>query len=268
MKRSFVLLLLVLSCFGLRAQNYKVTYRHCVQTDTSRTITDTIGIEAELIAGEHSSNYTYLRQTKATSSNYAPVPQRSTDSQTFVIKRGTPVDSIGNMVYYDKVHDSVWVRDKISSGYVIVTEQRPLIRWLITDERKMIQNFSCQKATATFRGRNYTAWFTSDLPIAEGPWKFKGLPGLILSVEDDKRQVKIYAVKVEYPVATAVPLFIPEGRLITPAQHVIIRNEELHRTGEQLREQIASDPRFKKATVNTSSALAGKGFFSIEKSLD
>ena len=47
--------------------------------------------------------------------------------------------------------------------------------------------YTCQKATTTFRGRNYTAWFAPEIPSNNGPWKFGGLPGLILKISDDKR---------------------------------------------------------------------------------
>lgn len=56
----------------------------------------------------------------------------------------------------------------------------------MTDEKKDIIGFVCTKATCEFRGRNWTVWFTTELPVSDGPWKFNGLPGLILKAEDDK----------------------------------------------------------------------------------
>lgn len=41
------------------------------------------------------------------------------------------------------------------------------------------------KATLSFRGRNWTAWYATDIPLPYGPWKFQGLPGLIMEMEDD-----------------------------------------------------------------------------------
>jgi hypothetical protein len=35
-------------------------------------------------------------------------------------------------------------------------------------------------------GKNWTAWFTDDIQIQDGPYKFSGLPGLILNIEDEK----------------------------------------------------------------------------------
>ncbi|OUP33446.1 hypothetical protein B5F25_07585 [Bacteroides sp. An19] len=56
--------------------------------------------------------------------------------------------------------------------------------WTLQDSNKTLLGYPCQLATCSFRRRDYQAWFTSDIPIANGPWKFKGLPGLILEVYD------------------------------------------------------------------------------------
>lgn len=33
-----------------------------------------------------------------------------------------------------------------------------------------------QKATCDFAGRKWIAWFTTEIPIQDGPYKFYGLP--------------------------------------------------------------------------------------------
>lgn len=57
-------------------------------------------------------------------------------------------------------------------------------KWNILNETKKIGNFKAQKATTNFGGRQWEAWFSSELPFAEGPHKFRGLPGLILELKD------------------------------------------------------------------------------------
>ena len=62
--------------------------------------------------------------------------------------------------------------------------------WAIHEDTLTICGYMCQKATCDFRGRTYTAWFSTEIPVNEGPWKFGGLPGLILKIYDkDKKFV-------------------------------------------------------------------------------
>ena len=59
------------------------------------------------------------------------------------------------------------------------------LNWEILPETKEVAGFVAQKAKASFSGRDYTAWFTTEIPISEGPYKFRGLPGLILEISDN-----------------------------------------------------------------------------------
>lgn len=73
--------------------------------------------------------------------------------------------------------------------YYSIDEDMPSIDWKIAQDTKDIHGLTCQKATTFFRGRNYTAWFCSQLPYNNGPWKLGGLPGLIVEAEDEKKEV-------------------------------------------------------------------------------
>lgn len=68
--------------------------------------------------------------------------------------------------------------------------------WNLTQDTLTILNQLCQRATTTFKGRDYIAWFAPDIPISLGPWKFTGLPGLILRVHDSKNQISFDATEI------------------------------------------------------------------------
>lgn len=68
-----------------------------------------------------------------------------------------------------------------ASSYIEETSH-PL--WELEQETKEIMGYICQLATCDFRGRIWKAWFTSEIPIDEGPWKLFGLPGLVLEATD------------------------------------------------------------------------------------
>lgn len=59
--------------------------------------------------------------------------------------------------------------------------------WTTTNESKEILGYECFKATTDYRGRRWTAWFTPEIPVLEGPWKLCGLPGLILEAYDTNK---------------------------------------------------------------------------------
>lgn len=59
------------------------------------------------------------------------------------------------------------------------------IRWKLHSETDSVCGLPCQRATATYGGREWTAWFCSEIPTSAGPWRLCGLPGLILRAEAD-----------------------------------------------------------------------------------
>lgn len=59
--------------------------------------------------------------------------------------------------------------------------------WKILPDKEKIGAYNTQKATTEFGGRKWTAWFSTELPFQDGPYKFHGLPGLIVKVEDDEK---------------------------------------------------------------------------------
>ncbi|SHM37050.1 GLPGLI family protein [Chryseobacterium polytrichastri] len=61
------------------------------------------------------------------------------------------------------------------------------LNWKLLNDTKVDGQYKLQKATTTFGGRNWIAWFSKDVNLSEGPYKFRGLPGLIFEIEDDKK---------------------------------------------------------------------------------
>ncbi len=69
-----------------------------------------------------------------------------------------------------------------------IYEDGDKLNWKITQTTKTISGFNCTLASTSFGGRDYEAWFTNEIPINDGPYKFKGLPGLIIKIEDVLKQ--------------------------------------------------------------------------------
>lgn len=84
-----------------------------------------------------------------------------------------------------------------AATYRFYTETEEKIEWtFVNDSIKKIDKFECKLATTFFKGRYYFAWYTVDIPISSGPYKFNGLPGLILELFDSKKHYvfKLYTI--------------------------------------------------------------------------
>ena len=76
-------------------------------------------------------------------------------------------------------------KTRIARDQYSYDEDRPM-EWKILPETAKIADYKTQKAETNFGGRTWYAWFTTDVPLQDGPYKFSGLPGLIVKVEDSK----------------------------------------------------------------------------------
>ena len=92
----------------------------------------------------------------------------------------------------------------------------PDIAWTLTDERLRVgeqssgitltvSGYLCQQATTTFRGVAWTAWYTEEIPSSAGPWRLRGLPGLIVEAKSEAHTFRLADVRQE-----ASPITAPE----------------------------------------------------------
>lgn len=83
-------------------------------------------------------------------------------------------------------NDTLISKELIKGKSHYVKESIPGFKWNLnyTDVKK-IGDLICRKATVSFRGRNYISWYTPEIPLPYGPYKFHGLPGLIIEIYDE-----------------------------------------------------------------------------------
>lgn len=147
----------------------------------------------------------------------------SEDSKVVEINIKVGSDSLGSVYYHNLHEDYIVCRESLYENgklkYFIYKDLAP-IKWNLEDKFKIISEYKCQKATAQFRGRSYEAWFTSEIPLSFGPWKFHGLPGLILEVYDQTGEVYFSADRVKIPFIAA------DSYVKEPKNNAIITNKE------------------------------------------
>lgn len=70
-------------------------------------------------------------------------------------------------------------------GRTLLSYNSPIIdNWKLINESKVINSVFCKKAEVHYKGRDWTAWYSPEIPFPNGPFKFRGLPGLIIKLTD------------------------------------------------------------------------------------
>ncbi len=69
--------------------------------------------------------------------------------------------------------------------------------WNMEQESKETFGMKVQKATTTYGGRNWVAWFTNEIPLLDGPYVFHGLPGLIIEIADTQNDYVFSLVQIK-----------------------------------------------------------------------
>lgn len=100
------------------------------------------------------------------------------------------------------------VYDYMAGGRAYYLEPTELPEWTVGTETKEILGYECVKATASYRGREWTAWFTPEIPISEGPWKLAGLPGVVLEAYDRHSDYQFIATEIKTENIQPVGIYI------------------------------------------------------------
>lgn len=111
--------------------------------------------------------------------------------------------------------------------YYYAKETIPIQKWTTNNNKKSIGNILCLSATCTFRGRDYTAWYAPSIPSNNGPWKFNGLPGLILEIYDATKEVYFKVTKINIPSVSNVKLINSDLSIINIKEHLARRKQNL-----------------------------------------
>ncbi len=103
------------------------------------------------------------------------------------------------MYVFKNYPDSVLkVYDSYMSENDFHTEPFSEIEWrIVEDSTKSVLGYQCIMATTVYHGRKWTAWFAPEIPVCDGPWKLRGLPGLILEASEEKGHHSFIADGIE-----------------------------------------------------------------------
>ena len=100
-----------------------------------------------------------------------------------------------HFIYKDLQNQRLYYNEELVDK--IVNESLPTMKWSLTGVNKYILGYQCNEARSTWRGRDNIAYFTTDLPFKTAPWKFHGLPGVMLEINSTDEKIKIEATELK-----------------------------------------------------------------------
>ena len=125
-----------------------------------------------------------------------------------------------------------FIEQIVKDRYVLITDDVKQ-NWKLTHEKKTISGMDCFKATTTFRGMQWEAWYTNSIPYSYGPWKLHGLPGLIIQAYDVNKRYNYNAVKIEFKSHDVLNKQLtdlvtePIAEKLTLQQFIALRDEKM-----------------------------------------
>lgn len=196
MKNIFKIILFFSFCISY-SQNGLVEYGYI----ESLGLGNALGLDynAQLLFNKNNLNYITCKSSLEKSERITETKIVKEDGEVKAVFNGMGVSEDGNQVFYSSINKKMYSTLQYDE-MIYINDGIVDFKWEISKETKKIGRFICYKATAPFRGRNYTAWFTPEIPVPFGPWKLNGLPGLILEAYDNSKFIFWYFKNLEYPI--------------------------------------------------------------------
>ncbi|RRJ90341.1 GLPGLI family protein [Paenimyroides tangerinum] len=169
--------------------------------------------------------YDYNSQTSIFRENYKNLPWDIKENEHDADFIATVAKNLDNeFVLFDfKKRECFLIEDFVKSTYK-VEEIFPVFDWQITSDEKQIGNLNCKKAIGNYRSRKFEVWFAAEIPIQVGPWKFNGLPGLV--IEAYSLEMRYHYVLRNIKYNEDVNIELPQiDKLVSIRDYVTLQNE-------------------------------------------
>ncbi|MGK6340800.1 GLPGLI family protein [Chryseobacterium sp. DT-3] len=183
MKKNYLILLVILGVFAnAQVNRFFYDYKYIADSTNKAEVKSDIML---LDIDKSGSKYYSREKFVADSTTKADIAKQMKGGfgGSINIRKNIKPGTIFSSVTKKYPEYSISFSEKVgNTTYKVTEDQKP--EWKILPEKEKIGEYNTQKATTNYGGRNWIAWFATDIPIQDGPYKFCGLPGLIVKVED------------------------------------------------------------------------------------
>jgi len=188
-------ILLIIVLVELQAQNYDYVIEYDYQHQTDSIDKNSIETERMLLLYSNKKSH-FLSKSKfqldTVRNKYGNDLQKLLAFKSTIPKNRVKFEVIKN---FDDSLTSSYYENIFIHNYK--NNYHKALEYELVDKDTILLGYNCKMAKANLSGRKYTLWYSPEISINDGPYKFSGLPGLVLEVYDDKRQHIFELVKIE-----------------------------------------------------------------------
>lgn len=243
MKKYTVLFLFAFGIFNAQNQRFSYEYQFVKDTLNKTEITKEL---MNLDIGKEGSNF-YSRDvyvSDSTMNAYFEKQIQTTGSMNVDTKiMSQRKGSMRYNIFKSYPEFKISTKTRMGMDAYKVAEDRKMA-WNILKEKQKIGEFNTQKASTEFAGRKWIAWFSTELPFQDGPYKFYGLPGLIVKLEDAAKthQFELVGVsKFTNPTEKVSPFGQPNKEIeINQKQYKKMYLEERNDPAKTIKQALAN----------------------------
>jgi len=168
---------------------YKFTYQNDSTSSASRK-----SILTQLMIGDKESHFQTVSKAKGDSALALKDGKSTWYSYGGISPNNFLIVKKGDIIQTFEPVSGVGLSGNNELSYYEQSKQE--LHWEIHPDTIHRDTFVAQKATLDWGGRKWTAWFTMDIPISDGPYKFCGLPGLVIAISDQDKYFTFDIVSV------------------------------------------------------------------------
>lgn len=191
----FICMFIVNSSFS---QNQDLIIDYSVRTNKENKILST-ELEYKLVVSSQESYYWNTIESPR-QYIYGPHDAKTEKVGDFImmpLNSNTMGRIIQDKFYKDYSTNKLVYNEIQGSKLIVINESIDIFEWAIVPQKDtVIMSVKCQMAKTKFRGRVYEAFFSPSLHAKGGPWKFDGLPGVILAVRSTDDYFRIVPIKI------------------------------------------------------------------------
>lgn len=139
-----------------------------------------------------------------------------------------------NRIYKNIEKNEVFEKQELFGKDFLIIDQTSRHKWKLLNEQKDILGYTCQKASFEKDDNTIVAWYSTEIPVSNGPMNYGHLPGMILELNIGDGQTHILASEIVFRK-------LENGDIKAPGKGKKVSREEYEKIVEEKQKEMEEE---------------------------